>query len=251
MSRGRQYIEFEGYFAALTDILTRLSPTQPSLCQTHSFLELAARVWRDVGGDDHDAKVNAAVDALERIGRWLGAEGITGLLNPLSPADQLLKTFRAAQSRIPKRVFLARWYPDANQDGDAHNRATLRLQQLQATLDGIERDHGIALELIDMGTEEGGTFPIHPRMYEAIASSDIILCDLSGQRPNVFIEAGYALRHHEKNRLIFLFEPRDDQDNVPFDLTTFKYVPITQAAEIPARVKPEFLAILRESGATV
>lgn len=54
-----------------------------------------------------------------------------------------------------------------------------------------------------MGTEEGGAFPIHSRMYEAIASSDIIICDLSGQRPNVYVEAGYALKHHEANRLIF------------------------------------------------
>jgi hypothetical protein len=69
-------------------------------------------------------------------------------------------------------------------------------------------------------------------MYEAIDSSDIIICDLTGQRPNVFVEAGYALKHHEKNRLIFLFEPRRRNDNVPFDLTTFKYVPISHAADI-------------------
>lgn len=86
-------------------------------------------------------------------------------------------------------------------------------------------------------------------MYEAIASSDIIICDLTGQRPNVFIEAGFALKHHEENRLIFLFEPVDDQDKIPFDLMTFKYVPISQAAEIPNKIKEEIAAILREAGA--
>jgi hypothetical protein len=100
-----------------------------------------------------------------------------------------------------------------------------------------------------MGTEEGGSFPIHERMYEAIASSDIIVCDLTGHRPNVYVEAGYALKHHEQNRLLFLFEPEDDDDKVPFDLNTFKYVPVSQAAEIPVKVKPELLAILRQSGA--
>ena len=102
-----------------------------------------------------------------------------------------------------------------------------------------------------MGTEEGGAFPIHNRMYDAIRSSDIIICDLTGQRPNVFVEAGFALRHHEKSRLIFLFEPRNRNDKVPFDLTTFKYVPITQAAEIPNKVKAEIVAILRDTGAPI
>jgi hypothetical protein len=236
-------------FAGLADILTRLTVHHPSLCQTHYFLELAARVWGEADGQHHDAKVNQAVECLDRIGRWLGAEGITSLLNPLSPAKQLLETFKAAQKRMPKRVFLARWYPDPDRDGEAHNRAIRRLEQLQRTLEDIERAHGISLELIDIATREGGSFPIHEKMYEAIGSSDIIICDLTGHRPNVYVEAGYALKHHEKNRLIFLFEPSDAQDRVPFDLTTFKYVPISQAAEIPNKVKTEIIAILRSAGA--
>ena len=66
-----------------------------------------------------------------------------------------------------------------------------------------------------------------------------------------FVEAGFALKHHEKNRLIFLFEPRNRNDKVPFDLTTFKYVLISQAAEIPNKVKAEIVAILRDTGAPI
>ena len=236
-------------FAALDDIVTRLTVNHPSLCGTYGFFELAARVWREAVGADHEQKVRWTVDYLDRIGHWLGGQGITNLLDPLSPADQLLKTFKAAQSCIPKRIFLARWYPSQDAPNGAHNSANLRLQQLRQTLTNLQQQHGISLELIDMGSEEGGTFPIHNRMYEAIASSDIIICDLTGQRPNVFIEAGYALKHHEENRLIFLFEPNGTDDRVPFDLNTFKYVPITQAAEIPNRLMPELVSILRSAGA--
>jgi hypothetical protein len=238
-------------FAALADILTRMTARHPSLCQTYAFLELAARVWRESTGDTHDAKVNAVVGLLDRIGLWLGAEGITSLLDPLSPAKQLIETFKAAQQRVPKRVFLARWYPPQDAPYNAFTKANLRLQQLRETLAAIERNHNIKLELIDMGTEEGGAFPIHHRMYEAIASSDIIICDLTGQRPNVFVEAGFALQHHKKNRLIFLFEPRNRKDKVPFDLTTFKYVAISEAAEIPNKVKSQIIAILHDAGAPI
>lgn len=236
-------------FSALADIATLLTVNHPSLCGTYGFFELAARVWREAVGEDHREKIRWSVEYLDHIGHWLGGQGITNLLAPLSPAKQLLETFKAAQARIPKRVFLARWYPPQGTPNDAHNRANLRLQQLRQTLVNLQQQHGIGLELIDMGTEEGGTFPIHPRMYEAIASSDIIICDLTGQRPNVYVEAGYALKHHETNRLILLFEPNNADDRVPFDLNTFKYVAITQAAEIPIRLTPELEAILRSAGA--
>jgi hypothetical protein len=236
-------------FAALADISTRLSVNHKSLCRTYGFLELAARVWREAKGDDYEQKVRWAVDYLDRLGHWLGVQGITDLLDSRSSAEQLLKTFKAVQSRIPKRVFLARWYPPPDAPNDAHNKANLRLQQLRQTLSNLQQQRGIQLELIDMGTEEGGTFPIHNRMYEAISSSDIIICDLTGHRPNVYVEAGYALKHHESNRLIFLFEPNDDEDQVPFDLNTFKYVQISQAAEIPNKLAPEIEAIIAASGA--
>jgi hypothetical protein len=239
----------DNLFAGLADIVTRLTVNHPSMCRTYGFFELAARVWRESNGENHEEKVRWTVNYLDRLGRWLGSAGITNLLNPISPTQQLLETFKATQQRIPKRVFLARWYPPLDAPKDAHNKATLRLQQLHETMNTIEREHGVRLELIDMGTEEGGSFPIHQRMYEAIASSDIIICDLTGHRASVYVEAGYALKDHGKNRLIFLFEPITKRDKVPFDLSTFKYVPINQAAEIPNKIKTEIVAILREAGA--
>jgi len=95
-----------------------------------------------------------------------------------------------------------------------------------------------------MGTQTGTTFPIHAKMYEAIASADIILIDLSGVRPNVCIEAGYALNHHEQNRLLFIFQPTEAHKAVPFDLNTFRYEPFKDTAEIPEKIKPHILKIL-------
>lgn len=241
----------EELFAGLSEIAIRLTVNHPSLCRTYGFFELAARVWKESPEANHEQKVLASVAVLDRLGHWLGEQGITSLLNRLSSAEQLLETFKAAQSRITKRIFLARWYPPQDAPNGAHNKAVLRLQQLRQTLVNLQANNGIALELVDMGTEEGGTFPIHSKMYEAIASSDIIICDLTGQRPNVFIEAGFALKHQEQNRLIFLFEPTNELDRVPFDLNTFKYVQITQAAEIPNRIGNEVKAILRDAGATL
>jgi nucleoside 2-deoxyribosyltransferase len=98
-----------------------------------------------------------------------------------------------------------------------------------------------------MGTQTGATFPIHAKMYEAIDSADIILVDLTGARPNVCVEAGFALRNHEKNRLIFIFQPSKTQKTVPFDLNTFRYEAFKDTGEIPEKIKPHIAAILREA----
>jgi hypothetical protein len=146
---------------------------------------------------------------------------------------------------IPKRIFLARWYPDSQHDGKAAHEAKLRLDQIKRALGDLQDEKGINLELIDLGTKRGGTFPIHPLMYEAIRSSDIILVDLTGLRPNVCIEAGFALKHWEKDRLLLLFQPWEQMTEVPFDLKTFRYEPIGQPAEIPEKIKPHIEQIMK------
>ncbi len=231
--------------AALSDIVTRLEPSQPSLCKAEFFIELAARVWKASPGDgDHNARVNAAVAELEQLAAWLGKDGLVDLQEGRSLSKQVLDIFAAVRNRIPKNVFLARWYP-TTADGEELKNANLRLKQIRQALKEIEKDDGTHLELIDMGTQTGTTFPIHARMYDAIASADIILIDLTGVRPNVCVEAGYALRNHEKNRLIFIFQPNDAHKAVPFDLNTFRYELFKDTGEIPEKIKPHISAILR------
>jgi hypothetical protein len=235
--------------AVLNDVVTRLEPSQPSLCKSEFFIELAARVWKATSDEaDHTLRVNETVSYLGQLATWLGKDGFVELKEGCSLCKQLLDIFGTVRKRIPKRIFLARWYPIAK-DGDALRYANLRLKQINQTLTELKSE-GVELKLEDMGTKEGGTFPIHDKMYEAIESSEIILVDLTGIRPNVCIEAGYALSHHVKNRLLFIFQKIKDDDEVPFDLKTYTYLPFTDCAEIPQTIKPHIKAILRsaESG---
>jgi nucleoside 2-deoxyribosyltransferase len=235
--------------AALNDIVTRLEPNQPTLCRAEFFIELAARVWKTTSGaGDHTTRVNATVDFLGQLAVWLGKDGLVELKENQSLSKQLLEIFNVVRTRIPKRVFLARWYPTVR-DGEESEKAKLRLKQIKQALKDIEKDEGVHLDLIDMGTQKGGTFPIHAKMYEAIAGSDIILVDLTGVRPNVCVEAGFALNNHEKNRLIFIFQPSSKFENVPFDLNTFRYEPFKDTGEIPDKIKPHINSILQSAGA--
>jgi hypothetical protein len=231
--------------AALNDIVTRMEPDQPALCKAEFFIELAARVWKSTPeGADHNSRVGESVAFLGKIASWLGNDGLLELKEGHSLSKQVLDIFAAVRSRIPKRVFLARWYPTAK-DGEDEAAARLRLKQIRQALKEIEKEEGTHLDLVDMGTQTGATFPIHAKMYDAIASADIILVDLTGVRPNVCIEVGFALRNHEKNRLIFIFQPTKNHKAVPFDLNTFRYEPFNDTGELPEKIKPHILTILR------
>ena len=206
--------------------------------------ELGARGWDRTSSEaTHGARVNDVVTYLEQLAAWIGADGLLDLNSGDSFSAQLIEVFEAVRSRIPRRVFLARWYPTA-QDGRALVLADLRLTQIQCALRELAEEDHIELELVDMGTQAGSTVPIHNVMYEAIASADIILIDLTGVRPNVCVEAGFALRRHEQGRLIFIFQPSETHPRVPFDLSTFRYEPFSDTAEIPGKIKTHLRAIL-------
>lgn len=242
----------DNLFAAITEFLTRLWHSFPQLCRAEYFIELAASVWaKYVDVHDNTERINKSVEYLENLGDWIGEEGFVSIEGKKSLALQLLQVYESVKNKIPKKVFLARWYPHEIHDADDKRKSVLRLAQIRQTLNKIRTDHNISLELIDLGTERGGTGPIHQRMYEAIESSDIILIDLTGQRPNVYTEAGYALKHHEKGKLLFLFNPKNESDKVPFDLGTYRHEEISEAAEIPDKLLPHLVAILKNSGANI
>ena len=227
--------------AALNDIVIRVETCHPTLCKAEFFIELAARLWKATPGGDHATRVNTVVEYLNQLSGWLGSDGLVDLKESQSLSKQVIDIFNAVRTRIPKKVFLARWYP-TDHDGEQKTRAQRRLEQLKALV--VDE---LKLELIDLGTEEGGTHLIHPKMYNAIGSADIFLADLTGHRPNVMIELGYALKQVEKGRMLLMFEPRDQQDKPPFDVSGFRYEKIAQAADIPTALRNHIKAILTEA----
>jgi hypothetical protein len=230
---------------ALDDVCTHLHAEAPDLCRAGYFIELASHVWGKTALPDkpHPQRLDEAVTYLRDMNRWIGSDGMLNLCPEKPLGRQLIEIYDTVRSRVPKKVFLARWYPRV-EDGEQLARANLRLTQLRHL---VETE--LHLELIDMGTQEGGTFPIHDSMYQAILSSEIFIADLTGLRLNVMIELGYALHHMKTGRLLLFFNPiAAPADKVPFDTNTFRYEQIGEAAEIPDKLRPHIQTILSQAG---
>jgi hypothetical protein len=229
---------------ALFDICTHLHTDSPDFCGADYFIELATHVWmRTSATDAHPKRMAETVAYLGGMARWMGTDGMRSLTSGKPLGRQLTDIYDAVRSRVPKKVFLARWYPEAK-DAEQLQRANNRLAALKQL---VETELG--MELIDMGSQEGGTYPIHQKMYEAIGSSEILIAGLTGLRPNVMIELGYGLNHMHKGRLLLMFNSIAGAEKVPFDTNTFRYEQIAEAADIPAKLKHHLEEILNAAKA--
>lgn len=143
---------------------------------------------------------------------------------------------------VPKKVFLARWYPSAEKDGEEEtSRAKHRIEAMKEVADEL------GLDLTDLGTRETGTFDIREVMYKDIRECDIFIADLTGARHNVMIEVGYALKHVKTGRMLFYFQKSAKCDKVPFDVNHLNYVPIDDSGDIRTKVKERIQTILRQT----
>ena len=201
--------------AALSDMVTGWSRTSRRFARRNSSLNWPPRVWKATPESaNHNARVGEAVVYLKQLADWLGKDGLIELKEGQSLSKQVLDIFAAVRTRIPKRVFLARWYPTAK-DGEALKQLTCG-SLISRRPSRILRRTKTHLELVDLGTQTGTTFPIHEKMYDAITSADIILVDLTGVRPNVYVEAGFALRKSSKEPPHFYLPAGQNVRSAPF-----------------------------------
>lgn len=156
--------------------------------------------------------------------------------------NDVIHLYDEIYEHVPKKVFLARWYPSAEHDGDdEYRKAESRISAMK------EIAQQLNLELTDLGTRETGTFDIRDVMYHDIRECDIFIADLSGARHNVMIEVGYALKHVKTARMLFYFQTSDKCSFVPFDVSHLNYVPIVDSAEIKTSVKARIEHILEQA----
>ena len=156
--------------------------------------------------------------------------------------DDVINLYDEIYEHVPKKVFLARWYPSAEHDGEEeYRKAESRISAIKEVVQQLN------LELTDLGTRETGTFDIRDVMYHDIRECDIFIADLSGARHNVMVEVGYALKHVKTARMLFYFQSSDKCLSVPFDVSHLNYVPIVDSAEIKTSVKTRIENILAQA----
>lgn len=171
---------------------------------------------------------------------WVTKNSI-GNVEKLHIAD-VIHLYDEIYEHVPKKAFLARWYPSAEHDGkEEAERAECRIKAMKELAEELN------LELVDLGTCTTGTFDIRKRMYENIKECDIFIADVSGARHNVMIEIGYALKHADTGRMVFYFQKSDNCTTVPFDVSHLAYDEIADSGQIKTKTKARIQTILEQA----
>lgn len=154
--------------------------------------------------------------------------------------EDVINLYNEIYEHIPKRAFLARWYPRET-DPELANAN----HRLSAIKEVVEND--LQLSLTDLGTRDTGTFDIREVMYRDIRECDIFIADLSGARHNVMIEVGYALKHMDTGRMVFYFQETENCKAVPFDVSHLSYDKIGDSNDIRTKTKARIATILEQA----
>ena len=239
----------EAFGGLLANVFPALREGYPVLCAADLFAELAARVWLEEKGES-DEQISATVETLRALGRWLGDQD----LNERGwQARQLLATYEAVLAAAPTEVFFARWWPDKDVLTEAAKDARARKAVFKEVMEEVEAEIGIPLKRVDLEDSEGETFLIRPLLFEAIEKAAVIVVDLSGHSPNVCVEAGYALKEHGRERMIFVFQETEPEgghpghQRPPFNLDGFNNVRIDRATDLKGQFKTDLAAIIRNA----
>lgn len=152
--------------------------------------------------------------------------------------EDVINLYNEIHEHIPKRIFLARWYP-AESDPE-YSKSVHRVNAIKEVAKELN------LDLTDLGTRDTGTFDIREVMYRDIRECDIFVADLTGARHNVMVEVGYALKHIDTGRMVFYFQETDTCKAVPFDVNHFSYDKIDDSAEIRTKTKVRIQTILKQ-----
>lgn len=171
---------------------------------------------------------------------WVKKNNI-GSIDKLHISD-VISLYDEIYEHVPKKVFLARWYPSVENDGEV----TVKLAESRlGAIKKVARE--LDLELVDLGTRDTGTFDIHQVMYNAIKDCDIFIADLTGGRHNVMIEVGYALKHVGTGRMVFYFQESEECKKVPFDVSHLQYEPVVVPDDISNNVRGRIVKILQQA----
>lgn len=226
---------------------TVFSHAEPSDSELEDFIELIGAIFGDTSIQLNADKLPLA-EALafykikeqasasgeyERFCTWFQKNDFSKIEN--IKAKELVAIFDEVNQKLPKQLFLARWYPEEDKE---KRKAAARYSAMERVAQKCN------LKLIDMEHASGGTFSIRDMIDKAIPESDLFVADLTGARPNVMLEVGMALHHIKNNRVLFYFQPTDEVSSVPFDLTGFRHEIIVDSEEIVSKVEPHIKTIL-------
>jgi nucleoside 2-deoxyribosyltransferase len=227
-------------FEPLSVLAARLSSSVLAFVASPSFLPVAAEVYlRHTVGDGEDPGPNEH-DRLSRAERWL-REYATWYLSiggpelPVSDDPTLYwRVFKADFERRSGEIFVAMSFAEEKY----LKETTQAIDEAIVAFNSRHSDSPLRVGRADR--QKGAAFQIPAWVFEEISKSRLLLADLTDEKPNVYLEVGYAISKGIPVMLTFHrrtgtppWDRMDENGNkVAFDIAAFRYVAYDSAMEL-------------------
>ena len=104
--------------------------------------------------------------------------------------------------------------------GEEDSKERIRSNKvMKYLLKPVLRDLGFKITRAD---EINSTDKIDDSIYKNLYKSDLVIVDITGLNPNVFLELGYrmSLNDHLNNSPLIIIKDKCDKSKIPFDIVT-------------------------------
>jgi nucleoside 2-deoxyribosyltransferase len=175
---------------------------------------------------------------LKNYNKWIVKNELITQFESTKPA-QLWSIFKNWKEHQPKRIFIACYF------SEAEKFTTMRLM-IEEAIQKIKTDYHVNIEHVRIDRNRGPSFELAQEIFNEIDQADLVIADLTEERPNVYCEVGYAKA--KGTPFILTYRPHDDPDattknRIHSDLLPQKYIQYSEGSILRDKLVQELKGI--------
>ena len=174
---------------------------------------------------DSDKK-NSASHWLRSYNKWIISNHLLEEFESVNPAE-IWSIFRKWKENQPKNIFVSCSFRDTEE-------LNAMKRMIMEAIDIIKQRHpDIKIEQVRIDESKGEAFELPAEIFSQIDNSDLLIADLTDERPNVYCEVGYAKAKGMPFFLCFRAKNEEIQkaaNKIHLDLQPYRYIPYSDAS---------------------
>lgn len=240
----------------LSELAARLKREHEHFVRSPAFLPIAAEVYcnftsdaKGPGDGSKNAKIGRAERWLLEFARWFDSLGLKDLAIPADPLV-LWTLFKRDFDRKARTVFVAMSFTSSREMDSVWKGITEGIQR-------FNNKHPKAILCpIRVDLQGGASYQIPAKIFEDIRGSGLVIADLTDEKPNVYLEVGFAMSlnipfiltfHEKEGKSEAPWEKKDKKGNrVHFDLTPFRQIRYADAIHLRDELTKELDAFFNQ-----
>jgi hypothetical protein len=241
--------EVRALFDPLYELAVRLRDKHEAFVLSSAFLPVAVEVYarhtlvNEPGANSNQARCLRAERWLRGFAGWFDRIGGANLPLPADPS-LLWAVFKRDYERRARSVFIAMSFRDDQTLKDVG-------LAIKEAIEQFNTDHPNApLFPVRVDEQRGLSYEIPACVFQDIDESQLVIADLTDERPNVYCEVGYAKSRGIPFILTFHKESSPSGppwDRVHFDLAAFRHIAYDNPLHLRDQLKIELNALFENA----